>query len=324
MAIPRRAAWISVVKPQTKRRSQMKCPEKVRAYLHSTFPLLFACVAGIAVPGVLAQARSLDEINQTGEVRSCLVPAPEGFTVEPPECRENCKFSGDLYDLAVAFSQSLGRDVKPKILRVEWDEQFFNTDAQTVREDSYTPELLASGKCDLYPTGMTKLPWREKKLAFVTLYPTRMMVVVNKSRKEEFNTPADLCGKTAATVKNTSWHAWLQAQNETTCAAHPIQIELMTFEESSKALDSGGVDFKMDNFDNTMWLGSPFKNSGAGFAVGPVVEQGWAFRKEDRDLQGAARKFLEGQKAAGDSLWNKQWKAFIGMTLPEYLERVPK
>ena len=116
--------------------------------------------------------------------------------------------------------------MKAKILRVEWDEQFFNKDGKTVREDSYTPELMASGKCDVYPTGLTKLPWREKKLAFVTLYPTRMMVMVNKSRKEEFKTPRDLCAKTASTVKDTSWHTWLQAQNETTCAANPIRIKL--------------------------------------------------------------------------------------------------
>ena len=224
----------------------------------------------------------------------------------------------------MAFPQALGRDVKAKVLRVEWDEQFFNKDGKTVREDSYTPELLASGKCDVYQTGLTKLPWREKKLSFVTLYPTRMVVVTHKSKKEQFKTAADLCGKTAATVKNTSWHTWLQAHNDTVCAANPIQIKLMDFEEISKAVDSGEVDFKLANFDNTLWVQSPYKNSVTVFAVGSVVEQGWGFRKEDKDLQSAAQKFLENQKATADSLWNKQWKKAFGMTLPEYLKLVPK
>ena len=296
----------------------------VQACLYRCFLFFIACVAVVGGSGVLAQARSLGEVQKAKEIRICLVPVPGAFTVEPPDCRENCKFGGDLYDLAPAFAATLGSDVKPKVLRVEWDEQFFDREGKTVREGSYTPELLASGKCDVYATGLTKLPWREKKLAIVTLYPTRMMVVTNRSTKAELKSPKDLCGKTAATIKDTSYQAWLQGQNESACAANPMRIQLMTFEETSKAVDTGRVDFIVQNIEETMWLGSPFKNSVAAFAVGPIYEQGWAFRKEDKDLQAAAQTFFEAQKAARDSLLNKQWKNFLGMTLPEYIERVPK
>ena len=146
----------------------MKSSVKTRTHLHSAFPLFFACIAGMT--GGIAEARSLAEIRQSGEVRICLV-AVEDFTVEPKQCRENCKFGGDLYDMAMAFSRSLGGGVKARILRVDWDEQFFNKDGQTVREDSYTPELMASGKCDVYSTGLTRLPWREKKLASLPCTP---------------------------------------------------------------------------------------------------------------------------------------------------------
>ena len=298
----------------------MNSPLKARRY-HSAFAWSFACIVGTAIAGGLAEARSMAELKQSGEVRICLV-AVEDFTVEPKQCRENCKFGGDLYDMAMAFSQSLG--VKARILRVEWDEQFFNKDGKTVREDSYTPELMASGKCDAYLTGLTRLPWRETKLAFVTLYPTRMVVVVNKSARAGFKTPADLCAKSAATVKDTSWHTWLQAHNETTCASNPIRIKLLGFEESSQAVDSGTADFTIVNFDNTLVLSNPYKNSVMAFPIASVVEQGWAFRKEDRDLQAAARKFLEGQKGTPDSLWNTQWRKAFGMTLPEYTKRVPQ
>ena len=294
------------------------------ASLYLPFPFLIACTVAIGGFGGTVQARSLEEVQKTKEVRICLVPVPGGFTVEPPACRENCKFGGDLYQLASVFAETLGSGVKAKVLRVEWDEQFFDAQGKTARDDSYTPQLLASGKCDVYATGLSKLPWREKKLAFVTLYPTRMMVVVNRSRTGGLKTPADLCGKTAATIKDTSYHTWLQAQNESACFANPIRIELMTFEASSKAVDAGRLDFRIENLDDTMWLGSPYKNSVAAFPVGSTIEQGWAFRREDRDLQAATQKFFEAQKAATDSLLNKQWRTAIGMSLPEYIERVPK
>ena len=288
------------------------------------YPALFAALIATGALTATAHARSLQEIQATNELRICLVAVPGGFQAEPPDCRENCTFSGDIYELASAFSHSLGSDLKPVVRRVDWDQQFFDADGQTVRDGSYTPELLASGTCDVYATGMTRLPWRERKLAFVTTYPTRMMVVTNKSRAAQFRGPADVCGKTAATVKDTSYHTWMQEQNQAACAANPIQIELMTFEESARAVDAGRADFMLDNFDSTMWVGSPFKNSIAVFPVGPRVEQGWAFRKEDRELQAAAEKFFETQKAERDSLLNEQWKSAVGMSLPEYLERVPQ
>lgn len=296
----------------------------VRVCLYRRFLFFIACIAVVGGSGVLAQARSLEEVQKTKEIRICLVPDPTGFTVEPPDCRENCKFGGNFYELAPAFAATLGSDVKAKVLRVEWDEQFFDREGKTVRENSYTPELLASGKCDVYANGLTKLPWREKKLAFVTLHPTRMMVVTNRSTKAALKSPKDLCGKTAATIKDTSYQTWLQGQNESACAANLIRIRLMTFEEASKAVDTGGVDFIVQNIEETMWLDSPFKNSVTAFPVGPIYEQGWAFRKEDKDLQAAAETFFEAQKAQKDSLLNKQWKNFLGMTLPEYIERVPK
>ena len=302
----------------------MKRQIRVCRHMHRRFPIAIFWVALFGCAASVAEARSLEEIKGSKELRVCLVPVPGGFIVEPPNCRENCAFSGDNYDLSSAFAGALAADVKLKVIRVEWDEQFFNKAGKTVREDAYTPELLASGKCDVYATGLTKLPWREKKLAFVVIYPTRMMVVANKSRKEEFKSPSDLCGKTAATVKDTSYHTWLQAQNEGVCATNPIRMQLMTFEESGKAVDSGKTDFLLDNFEGTIWLGNPFKNSTAAFPVGSPYEQGWAFRKEDKDLQEAARKFFEDQKTAQKSILNKQWEDAVGMSLPQYIERVPQ
>src|SRR5262249_39618568 len=119
---------------------------------------------GISLLGVLvlggllgpAQARPLAEIKQTQELRVCICSSRPSMSVAtPPGCRGNCTFTGPVYDEVVAFAATLGQDIQLKLLRVDWDEQFHNRDGKTEREASYTPELLASGTCDLYPNNLT-------------------------------------------------------------------------------------------------------------------------------------------------------------------------
>ena len=58
------------------------------------------------------------------------------------------------------------------------------------------------------------------------------------------------------------------------------------------------------------------------FPVGPVLEMGWAFRKEDKDLQAAAEKFFQTQRTQKDSLLNKQFKNLYDMSVNEFSEMV--
>src|SRR5262245_13962370 len=133
----------------------------------------FLILGVLALGGLLtpAQARTLGEIKQTKELRVCLVPSRPSMSVAtPPDCRDNCTFTGPVYDEVVAFAATLGQDVRLKLLRVGWDEQFHNREGKTDREASYTPELLASGTCDVYPNNLTQNGWRLKKLDVVTLF----------------------------------------------------------------------------------------------------------------------------------------------------------
>lgn len=174
----------------------MKLDYKRSAYLGVALGLMLS-TAG-------ADARSLAEIEQSNEIRICISPFPPQDTVEPADCRENCKFGGYAYDMSMAFVGTLKKGIKAKFMRVEWDEQFFNKMGKVIRDDAYTPELMASGKCDLYP-GMNKIDWRLNKFDFVTLNADRMVVVVNKSKQALFKSEADLGGKMAATMKDSSW-----------------------------------------------------------------------------------------------------------------------
>ena len=285
---------------------------------------LMACLPLAFGYGAAVDARSLAEIQETGELRICISPFPPQDTVQPANCRENCQFGGYSYDLTMAFLETLGKGIKPKFLRVDWDEQFFNKDGKVVREDAYTPELLASGTCDLFPN-VTKIGWRLNKFGFVTLNPDRMVVVVNKARKAQFNSPADLAGKVAATMKDSSWQTWLEEQNKTAYAANPIQIKVVRTEDVLKAVDTGQADFAIHDLDLAMWfINNELKNCVTAFPVGQKTEIAWVFRKQDVDLQAAAQKFFDAQRPVRDSALNRVWIKNYGMTLPEFADMVNK
>ncbi|MBF0442876.1 MAG: ABC transporter substrate-binding protein, partial [Oligoflexales bacterium] len=157
-------------------------------------------------------ARSLEEIKKTKELRICLVVYPGINYVEPKDCKEKCKYSGPAYDIANAFADHL--KVKKTYKQITWDEQFYNDQGKTDREGEYTPEHVKTGNCDVYPNNVTKLPWREKKLAFAILFPSRMMVIINKKDKSTIKELKDLAGKSFVTQKDTSFHTWAVEQNK--------------------------------------------------------------------------------------------------------------
>lgn len=273
----------------------------------------------LGVPGV--SARSLADILKTRELRVCLfADSPAIAMAEPPDCRQQCKFSGPAVDESLAFARSLGPDVRVKWHRVQWDEQFFNQAGQVVHEASYTPELLASRQCDLYPNNVTKNTWRSRKLDFVVLFPSRMMVIAHQNQRSTLKSEAHLAGKSAATTKDTAYHTWLLQQNQGAFAGKPVRISLMGTNETLAAVDAGTVDFTLADADLAIWsTRHRLKQSAVAFTVGPVDEIGWAFRKEDQDLQQAVARFFEVQKANEQSAFNLAWSRHFGISLNKFI-----
>lgn len=265
--------------------------------------------------------RSLEEIETTKEIRVCISPIhPSVCTAQPEGCRDDCKIGGPSYEAALAFVASLGRDISPRFLCVGWDEQFFNESGVTTQEDTYTPELMASGRCDFYPSNMAKNEWRSRKIDLVTLFPNRRMVVVKRSERNRFRTLADLAGKTATIEKNTSFHTWLLEQNQGPFASNPIVIRLMPVDEGLRAVVSGEVDFTIIDADAAIWaVRNQYAETDMAFAVGPTDEIGWAFRKDDKDLQQAAKEFFEKQRANENSELNRIWRKYYGMSLTDFI-----
>ncbi|MBI3230146.1 MAG: transporter substrate-binding domain-containing protein [Burkholderiales bacterium] len=196
----------------------------------------------------------------------------------------------------------------------------FQQKGKTVWEDAYTPKLLASGKCDFYPSNLTKTEWRQKKLDFITLFPSRMMVVIPKGKQAQIKDVNDLAGKTAAIEKDTSFHTWLMAQNQAAWSTNPVKLTLLSTQESFAAVEAGTIDFTITDSDIAIWAAHhQFKNSKTAFPVGPADEIGWAFRKEDKDLQAAAQSFFEQQRKNPNSEINQIWKRHFGRSLTEFI-----
>lgn len=297
----------------------LKCLHRLRFSKNLLASLLaLGALGGIAFP---LQARTLADITKSKELRICIsFLHPALGSVEPATCRENCKVSGAVYEGSLAFTHSLGKEIQAKFLRVNWDEQFFNKEGKTVREAGYTPELLASGQCDLYPSNLTKNEWRSKKMDFVVLFPSRMMVIVNNWKKPLFKNSMDLAGKLVAVEKDTSFHTWLEEQNRVVHVDNPILIKLMSSADSLAAVDAGKADFTLLDSDMAMWSARhQLKNATVTFPVGATDEIGWAFRKEDKDLQAAAQKFFNSQRKDASTDLNKIWKNHYGRTLTEFI-----
>ena len=69
--------------------------------------------------------------------------------------------------------------------------------------------------------------WRKKKLAFVKLFQSQMVVSVHKDRFGEFKETSDLQGKEAAVMENSSYHNWIEKNNQSTFSNNPVQFIFM-------------------------------------------------------------------------------------------------
>ncbi|MBF0574008.1 MAG: transporter substrate-binding domain-containing protein [Desulfamplus sp.] len=259
------------------------------------------CLCSFHLSIASTYARSLEEIKKSGELRLCV--------------------AGSSYELytktGTAFAESLGVKANVKTLDA-WDNLFYNKEGVADKDAAYTPYLMETGECDCYPNDMVINDWRLKKMDFAVLFKTRMTVVISKDNKGNIKNEADLKGKRAAVMKGTSYHTWIEDKNKTDFADNPIQISFMSTAESMKAVDGKTVDFTIIGADGALnWTQNKVKNSVVGFFVGPVNQVGWGFKKEDKDLQEAAKNFFDSQLKV-NSKFDLIWKEKVGITLSEF------
>jgi two-component system sensor histidine kinase/response regulator len=258
----------------------------------------------ITLSGV-SSARTLQEIKATKEIRFCLAGSAHEFY------QKN----------ALALSKFLGDGIRPVFIHLKkWNDQFVNGKGMVIENGEYTPEPLASGRCDLYPNDLVEVPWREKKMAFVPLFISRNTIIINKQHRNTITQLSDLAGKTAAIMKGTSYQTWVEEQNRGRFKTNPIKMIFMPQEEAIKAAEAGKVDFGIIGADGALWAARTFApNIHVAFPVGKTTVYGWCFRKTDKDLQKAVRHFFANQRKSPNSSLNKNWRDHTGLTLGEYI-----
>ncbi|WP_031387699.1 transglycosylase SLT domain-containing protein [Desulfonatronum thiodismutans] len=268
-----------------------------------------------------AQARSFQDILDSGELRVCFAPIhPSVVQAEPEDCREDCRFSGPAFDAARAFTDFLGDSVTMRALRIDWDEQFFSDQGRTDRDAEYVPALLDSGRCDLYPNNLTRNAWRLQKMDIVTMFTNRMMVLVNAESGQTIRGPSELGGKIAVVEKDTSYHTWLQDRNQTIFVNEPVDIRLQPTADGLNNLAQGKADFTVIDADAAFWIiRNQFPDLIMAFPVGSMEEVGWGIRKESPELRQALQDFFDQQRAGRDSALNATWNRHFGMNLNQFI-----
>lgn len=276
-------------------------------------------IAGVLLSqSLMAWGRPLEEIKTSKELRACLAPLADYlFKSTPSKCTTNCVYSGMAYDYMVAFAKHLG--VSLKVKEISWDAQFHNEKGITDREATYTPQLLKTGECDIYPTHLTRNAWRLKKLDFVIVFPNRMLLVAKKIHKKQFIKVTDLGGKLISTVKDTSYHTWLDQANATILKDNPIKIVIVNDGELADSVARGKADATVLDSDFAVHVTQKtHRDLTTTIGVGDPEEIGWAFRQEDKSLQETAKKFIEEQVDNPKSTINQSWTQYIGVSLKEF------
>jgi two-component system sensor histidine kinase/response regulator len=135
-----------------------------------------------------AEARSLEEIRQSGALRICVAGSLSAF-----------------YQVnAEAFARFLR--VQPEVTRLAgFDEQFKNDRGVVDMDASYEPRLFAEGRCDLFPNDLHVVPWRESKMRLVPYYTVRKVVVAHRELRGVLKSVSDLAGRAAAVQKGTAY-----------------------------------------------------------------------------------------------------------------------
>jgi ABC-type amino acid transport substrate-binding protein len=286
-----------------------------------------AIVAGVvgmaALAATQADARSLDAILASGEIRFCVAPyGPVIGTVEPEGCLgEDCQFEGPLKSVTDAFAASLGDNVSAAYRILTWDEQFQNAEGQTVRDADYAPGLFASQQCDMFPTYMLRNDWRQRKMSQPVVFPVRKMVIINRDNVQAIRGPDDLAGRVAAVMPSSWQEDWIRDQNNGPYEGAPVEMQVRpTIADTLAEVDEGRVDFALLSSEDALWFTRhALKNSMAAFPFGDMLQASMGVPKESPDLLAAFEAFWAAQRADEASELNVMWRETFGLAFPKYL-----
>ena len=292
----------------------------------SLYVIFFTSVLFLASMSDRATGRSLETIIASGVLHYCVFPIAEDVGhVEPEGCLgENCTFDGPVRILTEAFAETLG--VTTSYYVPTWDEQFQNSEGETIREASYTPHLMATGKCDVYPSNLIRRDWRMKKLRQITVFPSRDVVIIDQSKRDDIRSFEDLAGRTAALVESSAQHSWMDEQNATVFVNDPLTITFVpSVNDEFHAIVAGEAEIGVvPAYTAYPALRAEFPTLVAAFPVGPITEHTWAFRKDAAQLHEAFQAWITDQQANSNSVFNQMFSEQYGVPYATHLRLVAR
>lgn len=256
---------------------------------------LLGCHAG------LVEARTLDEIRNSGKLFICTAGASEAFY------RSN----------AEAFARYLG--VTPHVKHLsDWDQQFQNEMGVVVKEGKYEARLLANGECDVFPNDLHMADWRQSKMLLIPYYKTSKLIVGYRDLRKTVKTESDLAGLKAAVQKGTSYEAWLLAWNASIVPRKPIAIVNAQTDECLKQVARHQADFTVIGAEGAFkWVSEDPDSLEILFPVGDFASVGWGVGKASTELANEIAAFFEANKRIGSEL-DRSWQRQYGISLMEY------
>lgn len=249
--------------------------------MKTAFILLTAIVSATA-----AQAEGLpDRIKTAGKV--VVANQPNYPPMEYKDPATNTLMGVDI-DLGLALAKQLGTTV-------EWADIGFE---QMVSS-------LETGRVDLIHSGMSDLPKRRETLDFVDYMKSGAQFYTSASRKEEFKSLTDFCGKTVGMSRRTSFPDETAKWSAANCEAKGLPaIKVVGTEGSADAraqLKQGRLDAAVQGSETLPYLTNLEKDTYA--VIGEpftAVYQGIAFSKKDTALRDAYAAALKELMASGE------------------------
>ncbi len=214
---------------------------------------------------------------------------------------DTAKLVGFDVDLGNALAKELG-------VTLEWQESAF---------EQLLPSL-ATGRVDMILSGLSDRPARREAADFIDYLNSGVQFYVLAARADVAK-PIDLCGKTVATSRSTSFPAEIKTWSDAHCVAAgkpPITVEGTSDNAAARAqLKQGRFEGGAQGSETVPWVMSQepnvYKAIGTPFGG---LQQGIAFTKADTQLRDAVlaafkKLHANGTYAAIIAKWNLQSSA---------------
>ncbi len=229
-------------------------------------------ILSLFVVGGVQAAELPAKYKESGKVMVANQPNYPPMEYRDPKTNE---LLGVDIDLALALAKELN-------VEVEWADIGFE---QMVSS-------LVTGRADLIHSGMSDLPKRRDSLVFVDYMKSGAQFYTDYSRRNEFQTPADFCGKTVGMSRRTSFPDEAKKWSDANCVAKgKPALKIVGTEGSADArvqLKQGRLDGAVQGSETIPYLLQLEPNTYA--SVGKpftAVYQGIGFDKKATDLKDA-------------------------------------